>query len=402
MCTCGIASRPPRGAALVVAMLVMAVLLMAGMTFLTIASTERMIALNERTSVQATLLAEAAVHRAIARLNASASYAGESDVLLGPGRFSVSVSSAAAQSCPGNPGRDLVATASVPVAGGQAQADIRATVDQVSYPFRWALYSTLRNNVLHWDNLLSQDRAESELWLASGVVTESFDSAGGVFDSTRNRGDRGDIGAKGDITIDGITQIKGNVTAGHQIHLTSTSVTVTGWQTSSAPTVSFPAVTPPASTTTDLIVGTGATRTLPAGTYNYRNVLLGYGASLLTSGGPVTLFVGGTMSIEANVTVGADPSTNLQIIMKSEGDDWTSALWWSMDNLRLYASVYGRNTDIYLGVNSQVYGAIVGRTIYVESGSQIRFDRALMDQSVCRSGRYTIRRGSWREYRPTS
>jgi len=402
MWTYGIARRQPRGVALVMALLVMAVLLVAGTSFLTLSSTERMIAHNEWTSVQAALLAEAAVHRAIARLNADGSYAGESNVLLGPGTFSVSVSSAAAQSCPGNPGKDLVATGSVPVAGGQAQAEIRATVDQVSYPFRWALYSTLRNGVLHWDDFLNQYRTDAELWLTSGVTVESYDSAGGPYGSSTNSGERGDIGANGDVTIDGVTQVKGNVTAGDQIHLTSTSVTVTGRQTSPAPTVSLPAVTPPASTTVDLIVGTGATRTLSAGTYNYRNVILGYGASLLTNGAPVTLFVSGVMSIEANVTIGAHPSTNLKIIMKSEGDDWTSTWWWSIDNLRLYASVYGRNTDFYFGANTQVYGTIVGRTIYVESGSQIRFDRALMDQSVCRSGRYTIRRGSWREYRPTS
>src|SRR3972149_6617963 len=47
MCSYGI-SRQPRGAALVVVMLVMAVLLLAGTTFMTISSTETQIALNER------------------------------------------------------------------------------------------------------------------------------------------------------------------------------------------------------------------------------------------------------------------------------------------------------------------------------------------------------------------
>ncbi len=53
--------RPPRGAALIIAILVMAVLLMAGTAFLTISSTESQIALNERAAAQATLVAEAAM-----------------------------------------------------------------------------------------------------------------------------------------------------------------------------------------------------------------------------------------------------------------------------------------------------------------------------------------------------
>ena len=398
MCTFGIASRPPRGAALVIALLVTAVLLLAGLSFLTISSTERMIAINERHSAQALLLAEAAIHRAIARLNASSSYGGETNVTLGtntPGTVTIGVS-ASSLSC--GAGKDLVATASIPVAGGTAQAVIQASVDTVAYPFRWALYSTLANGVVSWDDMVGENRTNGEVWLKSGVTVESFDSAGGAFNDVTNHGERGDIGANGDVKVDGVSTVKGNITAGDDIYLGGT---VTGRQTSNAPAEPFPALAPPGSPSGDLYVAAGGSRTLNAGTYHYRDLILEDAASLQTNG-VVTLYISGNAWIGDNVTIGAHPGTNLRIILRSQGDDYTYSYWWSGSGLRMYASVYGRNTDVYFWTNTQVYGSILARTAYVESGSYIRYDRAMAEQSICRSGRYTIRRGSWREIRPVS
>ena len=115
MCAFGI-SRHPRGAALVIVMLVMAVLLMAGTTFLTISSTESQIALNEQGSATALALAEAAIHKALALLNAGSTYAGETNTALGGGTFTISVTTVAG--CTSTSARKIVATASVPVRGG--------------------------------------------------------------------------------------------------------------------------------------------------------------------------------------------------------------------------------------------------------------------------------------------
>src|SRR5574341_591238 len=92
MCAYG-TDRQPRGAALVIVMLVMAVLLLAGTTFLTISSTESQIALNQRVSAQASLLAEAAIHYAIAVLDVNPSLPDGTDLTgsLGDGNFQVRV-----------------------------------------------------------------------------------------------------------------------------------------------------------------------------------------------------------------------------------------------------------------------------------------------------------------------
>lgn len=402
MCTCGIARRPPRGAALVIALLLMAVLLLAGLSFLTISSTERMIAINERHSAQALLLAEAGIHRAIARLNANATYAGETNVTPipnNPSTVDIAVT-ASGQSC--GAGKDLRALASIPVAGGTAQAEVWASVDTLTYPFRWGLYSTLSNGILSWDDMVGMDRSDAEVWLKSGVTVESFDSAAGAYSSVSNHGQRGDIGGNGDVRVDGVSTVRGNITAADDIFLTSASVNVTGWQTSHAPAEPFPALAPPGLPSGNLYVAAGGSATLTAGTYHYNDLVLEDMTSLQTSGGPVTLYITGNAWIGQNVTIGAHPGTNLRIVLRSQGDDYTYSTWLSGTGLRMYASVYGRNTDIYLWNNTEVYGSILARTVYVESGSVIRYDRAVAEQSICRSGRYTIRRGSWREIRPVS
>src|SRR5574341_554280 len=163
MCTFGI-SRQPRGAALVIVMLVTAVLLLAGMSFLTISSTETQIALNERSSAQAQFLAEAAIHKAIARLRLNAELAyEETNIPLGGGTFTVKVSTIAG--CTSNSARQVVATAMVPVTGGTAKAEIRATVDTVSYPYRWAAYAVVPNGIVYWDDYQRADRTDKELWV---------------------------------------------------------------------------------------------------------------------------------------------------------------------------------------------------------------------------------------------
>src|SRR5574341_745430 len=432
MCAYG-TSRQPRGAALVVVMLVMAVLLLAGTSFLTISWTEMQIALNERASAQANLLPEAAIHKAIAQLNANPAYSGETNMPLGGGTFTISFEPPMGPVCPGNTAKGVVAKASVPVMGGTAKAEIHATVDQVSYPYRWAAFAAILNQIVSslWKPLAGAgvDRTSRELWIAANSLVDSFDSGGGAYDptmnsdSTVNSGNRGNIGANGDVGLDYNAEIKGNTKAGGDIFEQS-GVTVTGSKTAKANTESFRQVKPGEAGSAGLTVGdvvyVGKKKVnqtvnqtvnqmvnLSSGTYYYQYLDFKDGAALTVSG-PVIIYVTGppipgdasgrVVRLGSNVTLGSEPGTQLRIITKSDGGPAESVRFSAGSGLRFYGSLYGTNTDVYIGDSSQIFGSLIGRTIMLGAGTKVHFDQAMSGQEVCHSeNKFSIRRGTWRE-----
>ena len=403
MCTCGI-SRQPRGAALVIVMLVMAVLLLAGTTFMTISSTETQIALNERSSAQAHLLAEAAIHKALARLNANPAYGGETNTPLGGGTFTVQVQTI--PGCTAVSARLLVGTASVPVTGGTAKTEIRAVVDTVSYPFRWAAFATVPNGILYDDVYEGVDRTDKELWLGDTGVVDSFDSGGGAYDPAGNSGTRGNSGANGDVAIEYSTEIKGDLKAGDDI-FEGPGVTVTGSKTAKANPESFPQIPSGAPAAGGLTVAAGQTVNLTPGTKYYKYLDLGDGASLTVSG-PVTIVVTGppvdssnhVVRLGTNVTLGSPPGTQLRIITKSDGTAEEFVRFHAKAGFRFYGSLYGTNTDVYIRSNSEIFGSIIARTILTGGGTKIHYDQSVSNLPVCHNGKYTILLGTWREIIP--
>jgi len=402
MCAFGI-SRQPRGVALVIVMLVTAVLLLAGMSFMTISSTETQIALNERASAQAQLLAEAAIHKAIAGLNANPGYTGETDTPLGGGTFKITVTTATLQRCPANAAKDLVATAWVPVTGGTAKAEIRATVDKVSYPYRWAAYAVVPNGIVQGNDYQGNNRTDRELWVLNTSLLDSFDSGGGTYDSTANSGARGHIGANGDVSVEYNTEVKGDIKAGDDI-FEGVGVTVTGSKQSNVASQSFPQVTPGTSTSA-LTVAAGNTVNLSSGTYYRKYLDFGNGASLTVSG-PVTIYITGpavdasghVVRLGSNVTLGSEPGTQLRLITKSDGAPTDFVRFSAGSGFRFYGSLYGTNTDVYIGDSSQIFGSLIGRTIMMGAGTKVHFDQAMSTQEVCHNGStFSIRRGTWRE-----
>ena len=398
-------SRQPRGAALIIALLVMAVLLLAGTTFLTISSTENAIALNERVSAQAFLLAEAGLHKAIARLNESpvGSYSGETNTSLGGGTFTVT-----ATTVTGCNARDVVATGTVPVAGGQAQVQLRAIVDQISYPFGWGAFATVPNGVVTGDQqggyegqYEDDNRQEKELWLKDNGASDSFDSTLGAYDATTNSASVGNIGANGDVTLDKNTAISGSVSAGDALHKGS-GVTISGSQTTSAAAKSFPSITPSTTPTQALNIGNNQTVNFPAGTYYYTSIDIGNNSNITTSGGLVTIYVTGNVDIGNSVTIGANPGTNLEIIAKSSGADTSSVEFEAGNTFTFYGSFYGKNSDVDLGNDAKIYGSMLARTIKMGNNAKIHYDLALANKSMCTSGKYLVKLGTWREVIPGS
>lgn len=72
------------------------------------------------------------------------------------------------------------------------------------------------------------------------------------------------------------------------------------------------------------------------------------------------------------------------------------------EDFTLHGSLYGRNTDVFLGDRATVFGAVASRTIAVGPSSNLHYDAAVSSQPLCTgpSGKYTMVRGAWREVIP--
>lgn len=413
--------REPRGAALIISMLIMAVLLLAGTTFLTISSTETSIALNEQVSTQALSLAEAGLHRALAKLNDPAtypSYFGETNVSLGTGTFTVAVSTSASQPCGGSTAKDVVVTGSVPVRGSTASVQIKAIMDKIGIPFRFGAFATVPNTIVSgtYSSIFGIDRTESELWVGANSQVDSFDSSFGVYNSTTNRAAAGSIGGNGDVTLGDNVQVSGPVQAGDAIHVGS-GATVSGGTTpnlgasATSPGEQFPPITPPGTATGGISLPLASNPTalswsISSGTYYWTNFTMLSNVSLVPSGGVVTIYITGNISLGDNVTLGSPPGTNLRIIMKSDADltstnaaDMTS--FSAGNNFTFHGGLYGRNANVSIGEGSHVYGSVIGRTTRLQNGTQLHYDRAMKASfQTCGGAKYVVRPGTWREIIP--
>jgi PilX N-terminal len=403
MCTFA-TDKHPRGAALVIVMLVMAVLLLAGTTFLTISSTEDQIAENQHASVRAFLLAEAGLHRAVAQLSAAATYPGEASVSLGGGTARIVVSVASEQVCLS---KDVDVVASVPVRGGEAQARLRATADQAIYPFEWGFFA-----------------ADGPLILASldpsapRSMVDSYDSRPDEHAYTNlNGGGSVNIGARGGGVGVHHVDIVGGVVGDL---IPSPPFTQTISSTIGSPTEAPPPLPEPPSVTwsDDLIPDPPSvtwsddlkTWTLARGTYHYTNLTLGPGARVVATG-PVTVYVRSAFQAGDNVTVGAESGKKLSLIMNS-GTGAPSEFRTGSD-FRLFGSLYGTNTTVLFGDNAVIHGSVIGRRISGASSPMwegepccnqkaptLHFDRAMTTRPICTYSRFSIRRGTWREILP--
>lgn len=401
--------RNPRGVALVIVMLIMAVLLLAGTAFLTISSTESEIAENQRASARAFLLAEAALHRAIAQLSANAGYAGETGVSLGEGTVSIGVSAAAEQVCLS---KDLEVVASVPVRGGEALARLRATADQAIYPFQWGFFAAAGPLIL-----ASLDPA------APRAVVDSYDSRPDPHAyTTANGGGSVNIGARdGGVAIHDVN-ISGGV-VGDLIAAPPEPQTISG--SVGSPVDAPPALLePPAAMwLADGNVAPGATLPLAAGTHYYTNLTLGAGARVVVGDEMVTIYVRGDFHAGENVRIGVklpdptndtverEPREKISLIMNS--GTGTSSEFRVGNDFRLFGSLYGTNTNVIVGDNAVIHGSVIGRRISGTSAPAwdglpccnrkaptLHFDRAMTTRPVCTYSRFSMRRGTWREVLP--
>lgn len=377
-------------------MLIMAVLLLAGTTFLTISSTEDQIAENQLASVRALLLAESGLHRAVAQLSANTAYPGEASVSLDGGTARIVVSSAAQQVCLS---KDLEVVASVPVRGGDAQARLRATADQAIYPFQWGFFAA--NGPLI---LASLDPA------APRALADSYDSRPDPHAYTMtNGGGSVTIGARGGGVAIHDVDVTGSV-VGDPIASFPVSQTISGAMGTPIDSLTPLPEPPSAVWADDPNVAASATLTLAAGTHYYTSLTLAAGARLVASG-PVTVYVRTGFQAGDNVTVGNEPGEKLSLVMNSGAGPPSE--FRTGNDFRLFGTLYGTNTTALLGDGAVIHGSVVTRRISGTSlpvwdgqpccnqkAPTLHFDRAMTTRPVCTFGRFSLRRGTWREVLP--
>jgi hypothetical protein len=167
-------------------------------------------------------------------------------------------------------------------------------------------------------------------------------------------------------------------------------------------TEGFPTVTPATASITSLTVAANGTQDLTAGVYGFTTMTLGDDSTLTTSAGIVTVYVAGPVVVGHRVTLGTHPGTNLRLIVKSDGGDSDFTSFKTGDDFTLYGSLYGRNTDVFLGDRATIFGAVVSRTIAAGPSSNLHYDEAISSQPLCTgpSGKYGMLRGTWREVIP--
>lgn len=384
-----------RGAALIIAMLVMGVLLMLGTAFMTISSTETQIAFNERNALQAFYLADAAANKAISRLNDKTldpPYTGETGTALGPGTFNLTMTPTTGDT------RMITATGCVPncASSTAAQSQVVVTVSRTSYT-RTPLFG---NNGVDVDG---------------GSVTDSYNSNNSSYDPL-HPGSKGSIGGNSTLNVKGdkdhSTTVNGDATTSSGKIKVDKDSTITGTQNESGPDIPMDSVdatyktpnangglsNPPYDASTKAFsAGTGANVVLPAGTYYFSSFSVTGGAVVSTSGN-VKIYVTGAFTVSGGSKLNAgslNPPGNLQLYSSATGNAIT--VDGSGTDVRGY--FYNSTGTMSITNGATLYGAATAKQLNLGSnGSPAKFhyDEAVSNLLVTTTP-FKIVAGTWHE-----
>jgi len=244
------------------------------------------------------------------------------------------------------------------------------------------------------------------LGFSGSNLIDSYDSANGPYGGA-NQGAKASVFSNGSATLGSSTikgdvrsalsnvvlggggLITGNVRAGTTI---TNGGTIQGTKTPNSPSptlnpgavavcspytpaTAFGGYTSYSAATGDLVIGSGKTVTLAAGTYCFHNVTL-TGTATLNVGGAVTVVLNGTLTTSGGAgmnTAGKIPA-NLQI--KSS---YTGAAGLSFNGGSVYATVFAPRTSVSLGGGAQLFGAVLGKSLTFSGlGGAIHYDLQLV------------------------
>jgi len=424
--------RGQEGIALVITLLVMTILLIMGSAFMSISSTETLIAINERNRVQAYHLAEAGAELAIAQLNANSNYAGTGEQALGPGTYTVTVACvpAGAPPCPPATPDQRIITAMGCVRNctpPSATSRVEARVQRVagSSPFQFA---TLGGG--------TGDSNYRAVQLEKDVQVDSYDSALGPY-GPFNSGSQGRIHSNGKLELGQNSTVNGNGLAVGTVTLDPTA-TITGGYTPGVPSESLVSITyppysgsttginPPAfynTTTHELNVPNGMTVWLAPGTYSFDKIAIGDNSNLVIDPpGQLTIYMTGRFSAGKGGKINPfGGPTNLLIFSNNNGTDdppapsnGEEAFFFCCDNDstsgEFYGGIYAPNGEVEFqnatdpNQGWKIYGAIVAKKLDIEDHARLHYDLALSRASIPGFPGTTFRpvAGSWQERLPSN
>lgn len=431
------------GIALVITLLVMTILLIMGSAFMSISSTETLIAINERNRVQAYHLAEAGAEFAIAQLTGNLGYAGTGavEMTLPPapaaavGTYKVTVTcvppAAPAPPCPpATPDQRIIsATGCVrncTPPSATSRVDVRVQRGSAS-PFQFAMFGS--------GSGAADYRA---VQLEIGVQVDSYNSTGGTPYNPFSPGTQGHIHSNGKIELGTNNVVKGNAQAVGVIQEVGAPNTITGTISTGVASQSVVNITnPPYSGSTtginpamfyntathELNVPGNQTVWLDPGTYSFDKITMQPNSNLVISGsGQVTIYMTGRFFAGSGARINPfGVPTNLLIFSNNNGTDdppapsnGEEAFYFDNDNGvgasgEFYGAIYAPNGEVELQNATdpnrgwKIYGAIVAKKLDIEDYARLHYDLALAQASIpgFPGSKFRPLAGAWQERFPS-
>jgi Flp pilus assembly protein TadG len=233
--------------------------------------------------------------------------------------------------------------------------------------------------------------------VGGGANTDSYDSQAGAY-SSATAGDRGSICSDGPVDVSGSSIVRGDALAGMDDPPPdiSTNATVTGYDGNRITPLTLPPVDAtaaalhndnstappiwqgngwrnPIGANGDFSLNAGEIYTLPSGTYYLRNFTINGGATLIIDphNGPVKIYVTGTYRREGGALINnTHLAKNLQILCTGSTVTVTSTN-------DFYGVVYAPQADVTLNGDSDLFGAVVGRTLKINGSGYAHYDESL-------------------------
>lgn len=226
------------------------------------------------------------------------------------------------------------------------------------------------NSNVHYDEALEAASCPEPEPTSGPVIMGALESTGG------------DILLQNRAAVDSFTTCSGAYGAGNMLSngdvrssraiILRGNAAIHGAQSPNTPSAAA-APGPPAGVNPTGDLNVNSNTTLAAGDYLYHNINISSNR-LLTTDGPVRIWFTGDLNIQSNATVqGLGQSGNLWFFdMGQNGNSHINS------NSHVQAVVYTPALNVTVQSNAEFFGAIVGKTITIQSDADIHFDEHLM------------------------